>query len=223
MNAPIQQRNDVKLFDFGLAKELSDTDRVKDNLYNLTGMTGSPRYMAPEVAREEPYNKSCDVYSFSILVWQMMSMQTPFEVYTTRKFAATVWNEPHKRPFMDDTWPLSLKVMIQRGWSANWKERLTFGQITSILRTECIRIRDGDASGLEHTRRRSTFVFSSALSRKALANGHKLDSSTSSRKAPAPMLNAEDLEGCNYDEDENNGDKDDSMSRRSKTSNMSGP
>lgn len=40
-------RNDIKLFDFGLAKELRDDLKVDDNLYNLTGDTGSPRYMAP--------------------------------------------------------------------------------------------------------------------------------------------------------------------------------
>ena len=36
----------MKVFDMGLAKELNDTHKPdKDGLYNLTGMTGSPRYM----------------------------------------------------------------------------------------------------------------------------------------------------------------------------------
>lgn len=39
-------RGDVKIFDFGLAKEL-DPDKSEDGLYKLTGDTGSPRYMAP--------------------------------------------------------------------------------------------------------------------------------------------------------------------------------
>jgi serine/threonine protein kinase len=41
------QRDDVKVFDFGLAKELHDGIAHKDGLYKLTSMTGSPRYMAP--------------------------------------------------------------------------------------------------------------------------------------------------------------------------------
>ena len=42
-------RDDIKLFDFGLAKELRDDLKVpgNDKLYHLTGDTGSPRYMAP--------------------------------------------------------------------------------------------------------------------------------------------------------------------------------
>lgn len=38
------------------------------NTYNLTGETGSPRYMAPEVALTKPYNQTSDTYSFSLLL-----------------------------------------------------------------------------------------------------------------------------------------------------------
>ena len=40
------QRDDVKVFDFGLAKELTEKlEKYADGLYKLTAMTGSPRYM----------------------------------------------------------------------------------------------------------------------------------------------------------------------------------
>jgi serine/threonine protein kinase len=80
--------NAVKLFDFGLAKRLADLEPSEtvdidlnapddspaavlppsgsnDNgpIYALTGNTGSLRYMAPEVARDECYGLSVDVYS----------------------------------------------------------------------------------------------------------------------------------------------------------------
>ena len=48
-------RDDIKLFDFGLAKEVHSEDKDENGLYKLTGMTGSPRYMAPEVGLEKPY------------------------------------------------------------------------------------------------------------------------------------------------------------------------
>jgi serine/threonine protein kinase len=39
------------MFDFGLAKELKAKDLVgSSDLYNATGLTGSRRYMAPEVS-----------------------------------------------------------------------------------------------------------------------------------------------------------------------------
>ena len=34
----------------------------------LTGRTGTPKYMAPEVFRQEKYDTSCDVYSFAIIL-----------------------------------------------------------------------------------------------------------------------------------------------------------
>ena len=48
-----RQQDLLKLLDFGLCKDLS---RLKPNslgLYHLTVLTGSARYMAPEVARED--------------------------------------------------------------------------------------------------------------------------------------------------------------------------
>ena len=41
-------RGDVKLFDFGLAKELDDSMKSCEEFYELSGNTGSLRYMAPE-------------------------------------------------------------------------------------------------------------------------------------------------------------------------------
>ena len=63
-----KQHGELKLFDFGLAKELPDECK-------LTGTTGSLRYQAPEVALGLPYNESCDVYSFSIVLWEILVMK----------------------------------------------------------------------------------------------------------------------------------------------------
>jgi len=48
-NIGFDQHDDVKLFDFGLAKELLKDDYVGNDLYELSGLAGSQRYMAPEV------------------------------------------------------------------------------------------------------------------------------------------------------------------------------
>ena len=59
-------KDDIKLFDFGLCKELTPDLRVRDgkkgnqgggrggDLYKLTGLTGSRIYMAPEVVLCKP-------------------------------------------------------------------------------------------------------------------------------------------------------------------------
>jgi serine/threonine protein kinase len=119
-------RGDVKLFDFGLARELpkntndtnscdcrsnsesEDWDQYSYGLstggnrslkqyaysttWKMTGETGTPRYMAPETALNKPYNASCDTYSFCILLWQMLMLKTPFELYS----AKAMWYVPFR-------------------------------------------------------------------------------------------------------------------------------
>ena len=47
-NIGFDVRGDVKIFDFGLAKEINRSKVLGDGTYQMTGDTGSPRYMAPE-------------------------------------------------------------------------------------------------------------------------------------------------------------------------------
>ena len=69
----------VKIFDFGLARvSIFDDDDNNNNdrssLRMMTRIIGTPRYMAPEVARgESNYGMAVDVYSFSIVLWQLVT------------------------------------------------------------------------------------------------------------------------------------------------------
>ena len=89
----------------------------------------------------------------------MLSTKTPFEVYTMKILEKRVWNGEHKRPFIDISWSDSIKELLESSWHKDITKRPSFRVITDRLRTECIKARDGDDEGLEHSRRRSTFVF----------------------------------------------------------------
>eukprot|EP00965_Chrysotila_dentata_P171534 5661057-Pleurochrysis_carterae.AAC.1 len=71
-NILIGADNELKISDFGLAK-FAPTEKAE-----LTAETGSYRWMAPEVLRHERYDKSCDVYSYAIVCWEMLTYQVPF-------------------------------------------------------------------------------------------------------------------------------------------------
>lgn len=51
---------------------------MRSSTYQLTGGTGSLRYMAPEVAQHHEYNEKADVYSFSLILWEMLTGTKPF-------------------------------------------------------------------------------------------------------------------------------------------------
>uniref|UniRef100_A0A6U9X5P4 Protein kinase domain-containing protein n=2 Tax=Pseudo-nitzschia australis TaxID=44445 RepID=A0A6U9X5P4_9STRA len=158
-NLGFDVRDDVKLFDFGLAVEIRDCKLAGEGLYNLTGMTGTPRYMAPEVAKNEHYNEKCDVYSFAILLWEIMALKLPFELYTISKLKEGVWNGIHKRPFIQPSWPENIQIVLRESWSKEISERPNFTKITSLLKEQCVMVRGGNEKGLEHRSRRSTVVF----------------------------------------------------------------
>jgi serine/threonine protein kinase len=160
-------RGDVKIFDFGLAKELDPSLRLHGctEFYELSGNTGSLRYMAPEVARSEPYNLTADVYSFGLLLWQVCALDLPYDGMNRQDHSELVVHG-NERPPLDSDWSTPLRILMKRAWEPDPSVRPSMDSIYKILKREICALRDGDESGLEHNSRRSTFV----LNRDSAAN-----------------------------------------------------
>lgn len=135
-NIGFDVRGDVKIFDFGLAKEIKSEDMVANDLYKMSGNTGSLRYMAPEVALTEPYNHLVDVFSFGILLWQMCSLDVPFATYNVQRHAQRVVRGGERPPLDTRKWSSTLCNLMTNCWSANINERPHFGEVGSALRAE---------------------------------------------------------------------------------------
>lgn len=117
----------LKLFDFGLVTCVRKTTS-KHETYNMTGNTGSLRYMAPEVALKLPYTEKVDVYSFSIMLWQMARDRVPFNGWSKAEFMkGVVYNK--QRPKLDKTWPLAFSSLLSNCWDHNPEVRPSFSEI----------------------------------------------------------------------------------------------
>ena len=159
---------DVKIFDFGLAKELDPSLRHGcTEFYELSGNTGSLRYMSPEVARCEPYNLTADVYSFGLLLWQVCSLMLPYDGMNRQDHSELVVYG-NERPPLDSSWSTPLRILMKRAWEPDPSVRPSMDSIYKILRREICALRNGDDTGLEHYSRRSTFV----LNRDSVLNNH---------------------------------------------------
>lgn len=151
-NIGFDVRGDVKIFDFGLAKEIRPEDKVSDDLYKLTGHTGSLRYMAPEVALEQPYNHTVDIFSFGILLWQMCSLETPFTGYSVQMHSDLVVKKGY-RPKVKQAWSLQLSNLMKNCWSSTISDRPEFSEVSDILREEVSLHRGEEQSTLDISNR----------------------------------------------------------------------
>jgi serine/threonine protein kinase len=152
-NIGFDVRGDVKIFDFGLAKEFDRTKAV-DGTYRFTGDTGSPRYMAPEVALGKPYNESVDVYSFSILTWEILQLEKPFSGYSMDTLTKKVVEGGH-RPKCDDNWPASVKDILARGWHAQISKRCSMDEMYAAFQDEISKNSDEEIHDLIDASRKS--------------------------------------------------------------------
>ncbi len=76
----------VKVLDFGLAKSISkndstqnpDDEAVRRNETAQGVILGTVNYMSPEQARGEPLDGRTDIFSFGIVIYEMIAGRTPF-------------------------------------------------------------------------------------------------------------------------------------------------
>jgi len=134
-NVGFDARGNVKLFDFGLAKECHEEDECANGTYKLTPSTGSIRYMAPENGNAWPYNFYADSYSFGIMLWEISSLERPFAHYTPREIRDMVmkWGE---RPKMNDAWSDRVRDLMKRCWDSNFRKRPSMEAIRETLEKE---------------------------------------------------------------------------------------
>lgn len=71
-NILIDQDFHMKIADFGIACEEAYCDALADD-------PGTYRWMAPEMIKHKGYGKKVDVYSFGLILWEMISGFIPYE------------------------------------------------------------------------------------------------------------------------------------------------
>ena len=121
----------LKLFDFGLCACVRTHGDRRDQ-YRLTGNTGTLRYMAPEVALGRQYNSSVDVYSFGVIVWQVLRSKVPFRDMGKKAYIQDVV-VGGKRPPLDRRWPIGFSGLLEKCWHEDKDFRPSFSQVVSEL------------------------------------------------------------------------------------------
>lgn len=65
------QLKTLKITDFGLAREVYKTTRMSQ--------AGTYAWMAPEVIKNSTFSKASDVWSYGVLLWELLTGETPYK------------------------------------------------------------------------------------------------------------------------------------------------
>lgn len=121
----------VKVFDFDLARVLPH-DAKPGDLFNLTKKAGSLRYMSPECGIGQPYNLRSDVYSFSLLLYHIISLKEPYADLDNIQHECYVFRKG-VRPKIKTSWPVEIQCLLHASWSEDIAARPSMHYVFSRL------------------------------------------------------------------------------------------
>ena len=89
--------------------------------------------MAPEVVKMETYDSKCDVFSFAVLMWEILALQQCCKGYTPSQFVERVVVNGERFPIRK-TWPPLTRCFIPKAWDADPRKRPDMKRIAILIR-----------------------------------------------------------------------------------------
>ena len=99
----------VKLGDFGISTVLTHTMAM------ATTLCGTPCYFSPELCDSRPYNNKSDVWALGVMLYEMASLQLPFDAPNMMRLKEQILrSQPvRRRVFSDGMWSL-IEMMLNK-------------------------------------------------------------------------------------------------------------
>ena len=159
-NIFLTRRSQIKIMDFGLAKVTSGrlsggssgnsqaSTAALDELVTNPGSTlGTVAYMSPEQARGEELDPRSDLFSFSVVLYEMITRASPFQGNTTAlTFVSILHNAPAPPSQLRPDIPPELERILFKGLEKNRDMRY---QSAAEIRADLKRLRrDADSHGM---------------------------------------------------------------------------
>ncbi|CAN7995282.1 unnamed protein product, partial [Ixodes hexagonus] len=114
----------LKITDFGLAREVYKTTRMST--------AGTYAWMAPEVIKSSTFSKASDVWSYGILLWELLTGETPYKGIDALAVAYGVAVNKLTLP-IPSTCPTPFSSLMKACWSSDPHERPSFVDILREL------------------------------------------------------------------------------------------
>ncbi|XP_057949728.1 integrin-linked protein kinase 1 isoform X3 [Malania oleifera] len=123
----------LKVADFGVSKLLKFANTIKEDR-PLACQDTSCRYVAPEVFRNEEYDIKVDVFSFALILQEMIEGCPPFQAKQEND-VPKIYAAKERPPFQAPAkrYAYGLRELIENCWNEKPAKRPTFGQIIARL------------------------------------------------------------------------------------------
>jgi len=122
----------AKLSDFGTTR---DVNSYAASMQSTKGV-GTPLFMAPEIFMCKPYDKSVDIYSYSLIIYVAFATAMPFEgdpcASTPWAFADAI--KTGKRPGVPPSCPPEIADMMKKCWNNEPSKRPSFEDVHMFFR-----------------------------------------------------------------------------------------
>ncbi|XP_050301341.1 mitogen-activated protein kinase kinase kinase 11 isoform X2 [Anthonomus grandis grandis] len=114
----------LKITDFGLAREVYQTTRMSQ--------AGTYAWMAPEVIRDSTFSKASDIWSYGVLLWELLTGEVPYKGIDTLAVAYGVACNKLTLP-IPTTCPQPWRELMEKCWQSDPHDRPSFEQILKDL------------------------------------------------------------------------------------------
>ena len=133
-NILIDKFGHIKLTDFGLSKLL---DEEEQKTYTLCG---TPEYLAPEIIFEKGYDKTCDWFSFGVVMFEMLCGFHPFK-QKKGKFNPQIYK---MKIIIPENISKNAKDLIEKLLNSNPRERIGYNSSEEIMKHDFFKDIDFD-------------------------------------------------------------------------------
>ncbi len=133
-NIMVTPEGAVKLLDFGLAavalgalsagSDPMDSPTLTGRATEAGMIMGTAAYMCPEQAAGQPVDKRADVWSFGVVLWEMLTGRRLFEGETASLTLAAVLRSPIDFDPLPRQTPVAIRGLLRRCLDRNAKNRL---------------------------------------------------------------------------------------------------
>uniref|UniRef100_A0A1L8DKR2 Mitogen-activated protein kinase kinase kinase 7 n=1 Tax=Nyssomyia neivai TaxID=330878 RepID=A0A1L8DKR2_9DIPT len=127
----------------GTVLKICDFGTVTDKATLMTNNKGSAAWMAPEVFESSTYTEKCDVFSWGIILWEVLSREQPFKEI---EHTFTIMWSVHKghRPPLIEGCPRPIENLMTSCWDPNPSNRPSMSKVVATMEELCKFFPGGD-------------------------------------------------------------------------------